>query len=94
MTTTKLGGQSLMECPQYKPLLFFLGNGDYIYYWHTNEYDRIERPVFVHKNSMELLRINPGVLIMDSAYKTNCYGIKLFNIVGVTTVNTTFNAPF
>ena len=38
---------------------------------------------FCYKESQELLKRNPEMLIMDCTYKTNRFNIPLFNIVGI-----------
>jgi hypothetical protein len=43
---------------------------------------------------LRLFRINFEVLLMDITFKTNRFQVKLFNIVGVTLLNTTFHLAF
>jgi hypothetical protein len=44
-----------------------------------------------HPNSVDLFNTFPDVLLMDSMYKTNRYNMPLFEMVGVTSTDKTFN---
>jgi hypothetical protein len=48
--------------------------------------------IILHYKHCKLLAQNPEVLIIDSIYKTNCYGMSLINIVGITSFNRSFYA--
>ena len=56
--------------------------------------NRLTHLFIVYEKSRNLLRQNPDVLIIDSTYKTNVYGMPLVNILGVTTLGTTFYVGF
>lgn len=48
----------------------------------------------IQKMSMEMLRPNPFVLIMDCTYKTNKYKMPMLDIVGVNDLNKSFFVGF
>lgn len=50
--------------------------------------------MWAHPESINLLRIFPRILIMDSTYKTNKYKLPLLEIVGVTSTELTFSVCF
>ncbi|KAK9353597.1 hypothetical protein V1523DRAFT_396343 [Lipomyces doorenjongii] len=63
----ELGGLSLIQA-----LLFQLDeDSDYISFDKRDENQRVIRLLFIHKSSIEMLRLHSEVLIMDSTYKTN-----------------------
>lgn len=49
---------------------------------------------FAHPKSVALFNTFPTVLLMDSTYKTNRYGMPLFEMVGVSSTSKTFNVAF
>jgi hypothetical protein len=49
---------------------------------------------FAHPKSVSLFNSFPTVLVMDSTYKTNKYKMPLFEIVGFTSNEKTFNVGF
>jgi hypothetical protein len=49
---------------------------------------------FAHPKSVDLFNTFPDVLLMDSTYKINCYNMPLFEMVGVTSTDKTFNVAF
>ncbi|GAU37262.1 hypothetical protein TSUD_319160 [Trifolium subterraneum] len=49
---------------------------------------------WAHPESVKLLNTFPTVLMMDSTYKTNKYKMPLFEIVGVTSTEDSFNVGF
>jgi hypothetical protein len=49
---------------------------------------------FAHHKSVSLFNSFPTVLVMDSTYKTNKYKMPLFEIVGFTSNEKTFNVGF
>ena len=44
---------------------------------------------FVHRNMISILKENHQVLVLDSTYRTNIYGLPLFTIVVVTRIGIT-----
>lgn len=85
-----LEGMSLIQA-----LLFQLENNrDFIYYHHVDEENRLDRLLWIYRDMLKLLKLNSEILIMDITFKTNRFQMKLFNIVGVTLLNTTFYLAF
>jgi transposase-like protein len=76
-------------------LLMRLGeNSDYRYNFHTYEDGSLARLLVFERGSLEILRSNFEVLLVDSIYKTNRFKMPLFNIIGVTEINTSFFVGF
>jgi len=46
---------------------------------------------FAFKETLEIFAANHDVLVMDCTYKTNGFGMPLFNIIGVSGMNTTLH---
>jgi MULE transposase domain len=63
---------------------------DFLPYYTHDTADRLTRLLFFHKKSLELWRKNPDIILIDSTYKTNRFGLALTNIVGVTSNNESF----
>ena len=51
-------------------------------------------PFLAHRSSVKLARTYNAVLVMDCTYKTNWFHMKLFDVVGITSFNTTFYVGF
>ncbi|GAU33210.1 hypothetical protein TSUD_144710 [Trifolium subterraneum] len=49
---------------------------------------------FAHPRSLSLLNSFPTILVMDLTYKTNKYNMPLFEIVGFTSTERTYNVGF
>jgi hypothetical protein len=49
---------------------------------------------FAHPKSVDLFNTFPDVLLMDSTFTINCYNMSLFEMVGVTSTDKTFNVAF
>jgi hypothetical protein len=69
------------------------------YFFKTRSVDQEGTPVvqdifFAHPRSISLFNSFPTVLAMDSTYKTNKYKMPLFEIVGFTSTQRTFNVGF
>jgi hypothetical protein len=76
-------------------LLTRLGeNPDYRYHFHVYEDGNLARLLVFERGSVEILRSNFEVLLVDSTYKTNRFNMPLFNIVGVTAISTSFFVGF
>jgi MULE transposase domain len=67
---------------------------DYNYRWRTDDIGHVTHLFFIHPRSLEMLREYPDLLLLDCTYKTNKFKMPLLNIVGVTSLNTTFHAAF
>lgn len=48
----------------------------------------------MHRTSLAMLKLNPFVLWMDCTYKTNRYKMPLLDIIGASSVGTTFFISF
>ena len=55
---------------------------------------RLSHLFFSHTESLQLLALNPEVLIMDCTYKTNRFNMPLLNIIGITSLGTNFWVAF
>lgn len=55
---------------------------------------KIQDVFFANPTSVDLFNNFPDVLLMDSTYKTNRYNMPLFEMVGVTSTDKTFNVAF
>ncbi|XP_061990742.1 uncharacterized protein LOC133709124 [Rosa rugosa] len=86
--TKVMAGRSQMQC-----LLHKLREHNYIEH-HRSEGDIITDLFWCHPYCLQILRTFPHVLIMDCTYKTNRYCFPLFEIVGVTSTEKTFNVAF
>jgi hypothetical protein len=69
------------------------------YFFKTRSVDVDGSPVvqdvfFAHPRFVSLFNSFPTVLVMDSTYKTNKYKMSLFEIVGFTSTERTFNVGF
>jgi hypothetical protein len=66
--------------------------------WHCeylkDQMDRVTHLFFMKNTSVELLKINSEVPIMDCTYKTNRFKLPLLVISGVTALNTSFYIAF
>lgn len=56
--------------------------------------NRLTNIFWTHHESIKLFMCFPNVLIVDCTYKTNRYKMPLFELVGVTSTNQTFNIGF
>jgi hypothetical protein len=65
--------------------LLFQLEADFLTFNERDSEQQIIRLVFFHKESLALLQRHSEVLIMDSTYKTNQFGLPLFNIFGIVT---------
>jgi len=59
-----------------------------------DEHDRIIRLFMIHPESLKLARIYNNVVLGDCTYKTNQFRLKLLNVVGITSLFTTFYVCF
>ena len=66
--------------------------------WHTEFLEdgvhRLSHLFFSHTESLQLLALNPEVLIMDCTYKTNRFNMPLLNIIGITSLGKNFWVAF
>jgi hypothetical protein len=72
-----------------------LDENNYFFKARTDgESDFVQDIFFAHPKSVCLLNTFPTVLLMDSTYKTNKYGMPLFEIVGETSCEETYSVGF
>ena len=91
----KLAKRTLNKMFLIQALLFTLKNSpDFICYHDVNGENRINRLLWIHRDMLGLFRVNFEVLLMDMTFKINRFQVKLFNIMGVTLLNTTFHLAF
>jgi MULE transposase domain len=69
-------------------------HSDYRYHLHIDNDGSLARLLVFERGSLEILRSNPEVLLVDSTYKTSRFDMPLFNIIGVTAMNTSFFVGF
>ncbi|XP_021773618.1 uncharacterized protein LOC110737590 [Chenopodium quinoa] len=62
----------------------------YIYWVMADDLGVLQHAFMVHPITVNIQRTYPHVIGMDSTYKTNQYGMPLFEIVGVTLTNQNF----
>ena len=55
---------------------------------------RLSHLFFSHTESLQLLALNPEVLIIDCTYKTNRFNMPLLNIIGITSLGKNFWVAF
>ncbi|KAK2398613.1 protein FAR1-RELATED SEQUENCE [Trifolium repens] len=83
------------EMTEIQQLLKCLESHRYFHKFRTNgESTSLQDIFFAHPDSVKLLNTFPTVLLMDSTYKTNKYKMPLFEIVGVTSTQLTFNVAY
>jgi len=56
--------------------------------------NQITHLMLVHQKSVEIIRQNYDILLLDCTYKTNRYRMPLLNLIGVTSLHTTINLGF
>jgi MULE transposase domain len=59
--------------------------------WQKDSENRITHLLLFSKKSLEILRDNHDILLLDCTYKTNRYRLPLLNILCVTKLHTTVN---
>ncbi|MCH87527.1 protein FAR1-RELATED SEQUENCE 5-like, partial [Trifolium medium] len=76
-------------------LLKCLEDHKYVYKIRTvGESTTVQDIFWAHPDSVRLFNTFPTVLLMDSTYKTNRYKMPLFEIVGVTSTEMSYNIGF
>ena len=69
-------------------------NYNWAYATLEDENEKIIRLFLCRVESARLLKDNPELLILDSTYKTNRFGLPLLNIIGVDYMQKTFFVGF
>ncbi|KAE8996750.1 hypothetical protein PR001_g19771 [Phytophthora rubi] len=85
-TRAALGGLSRI-----KRLLQKLQDGPFQVSYQYDEHHHLTHLFFAHNDAIDIYRTNYDVIIMDCTYRTNRFNMPLFNIVGVTGMNTTIH---
>jgi len=75
-------------------LLETLKQSNWKYEFKLNEDNKIVSLFFAKKESLSLAKKISNVLLLDCTYKTNKFGMPLMNIIGITSVNTSFFVGF
>src|ERR1700722_20410424 len=65
-------------------------HSDYQYHLHIDNDGSLARLLAFERGSLEILRSNSEVLLVDSTHKTSRFDMPLFNIIGLTAMNTSF----
>lgn len=76
------------------PIEYLFSKLDHNKFWFRAKQDpklRLTHLFIAHPASIKIYKDHPDVLIMDCTYKTNRYNMPLFNIIGVTGMNTTIH---
>jgi MULE transposase domain len=66
----------------------------YTYEIRLGRYANVESLFFSKETMIAMCHRFRHVFLMDCTYKTNCFGMPLMNIVGITSTSKTFNAGF
>ncbi|OJD28254.1 hypothetical protein ACJ73_00356 [Blastomyces percursus] len=69
-------------------------DGNIVAEWKTDHENRITHLALFHRQSIEYLRENHDILLLDSTYKTNRYRLPLLSVIFVTKLHTTLNLGF
>jgi hypothetical protein len=75
-------------------LIAQLRGSSYVFEYRTDYLGRLTALFFRHSFSIELFKQFPYVLLLDCMYKTNKFKMPLLNIVGTTSLNSTFHIIF
>jgi MULE transposase domain len=68
--------------------------GNWIFNYEKNTDDVVTALFCTQRTCLEILRMNPYILIMDCTYKTNKYKMPLLDIVGILAISATFFVGF
>lgn len=94
-TRNKLKLLDMRGMSQIQYLMGKLIENGYMYYHVTDETRNVITNLFwCKKESIEMFRCFPHVLVLDCTYKTNKYKLPLFEIVGQSSTGHTFNVAF
>ena len=66
----------------------------YIYYYHLDPNNHVNYLFIMHPGSLELLKENYDIILIDSTYKTNRYGMPLCHITGRTSASRSFDIGY
>jgi hypothetical protein len=54
---------------------------EYQFHYIFDDHDRLERVLFFHKDSLQLLHLFPKSSVLDATYKTHRFNLPLLDIV-------------
>lgn len=63
---------------------------EYQLHYVQDDHERLERVLFFHNDSLQLLRLFPRSYVLDCTYQTNRFNSLLLDIVGFTATNSSF----
>jgi hypothetical protein len=63
---------------------------EFQFHYVLNDHERLKRVLFFHNDSLQLLHLFPNSYVLDAAYQTNRFNSSLLDIVGFTTMNSSF----
>jgi MULE transposase domain len=75
--------------PAVQAMISKLGD-EFQFHYVLDNHDRLERVLFFHNASLQLLRLFPKSYILDATYRTNRFNLPLLDIVGFTATNRSF----
>jgi hypothetical protein len=82
--------QQLNGCTPIQSLLTEFATDDFVSQHMLDIENRVTHLFFASRQSLELYNLYPDVPLLARTYKTNKYGLPLLNIVGITSVKTSF----
>ena len=77
-----------------KTLLDDLSTPEQVFTVKKDVDNHVHNLFFAHQKQIELLLVNPDVLLMDCTYQTNKYKLPLLHILSCTNLQTFFSAGF
>lgn len=75
--------------PAIQAMISKLGD-EFQFHYVLDDHERLERVLFFHNASLQLLRLFPRSYVLDSTYQTNRFNLPLLDIVGFTATNRSF----
>ncbi|CAG8477335.1 10462_t:CDS:2 [Scutellospora calospora] len=90
----QLRQQNLAGRTPIQALINELKEEDYIYEYECDSAGCVVYLFFAHKESVNFTCQYSSVLLMDCTYRTNKFKMPLLNVVGITSLNTTFYSCF
>ncbi len=67
---------------------------DFIWEYKADEDNHVTHLFFASRATLSLFTSFPEVLLLDCSYQTNCFGLPLLNMVGITNISTSFYVAF
>ena len=75
--------------PAVQAMISKLGE-EFQFHYVLDDHERLERVLFFHNDSLQLLRLFPKSYVLDATYQTNRFNSPLLDIVGFTATNSSF----